>query len=999
MSSRRKLLTFQELVKSEHDQLERASKAEASLSGAPYTPRQFQGEVELDAESGEPWLVKNPTPRVGLALSGGGIRSATFGLGLLQSLSRQRVLGLVDYMGTVSGGGYLGGFWTAWKQRTGNKEVFPGAEDEPGRETGKSGRAGPGERAEIRHLREFSRFLAPRIGLNEPETWNAVAAVLGGMFPTLLATMAAIVLAVYAWLGLGYLALGNRPALLERLVELNWSIILERPYLVVAGGLVAVFGASLFFSKVRQLLGAERPRSGNWIASYAGVFVVGLMLLGVCWWHAPIRLESYMAVFGLASIGLHVWFERLAWKGNRSERGRHELMWQVAYWIMALATTALGMWVVDLCSGLETASKQPEELGYALGFAPAIGWASAALAVAVVWILVEGIACLAEWFFRLKDPSWDAQGELRLRRAQLQEKLTSSYLKWACVFAAIVLVWNLAFWTEGFLAGQAGTTIGTTKAMGVSIGASGGLTVIFTGLFALVRNWLTKPDKKSVGGSVWEIFKRAFKQWLPMAAATAGALCLIVFTILLMKYYGLQATQRGNFFWAALLIVVIAVKFFDPAYVSLHGFYRARIARAYLGAAFVKGREWERYVEREGKIKGDIETAIKNATGEEKDLLTKLRARANEARRSKPSSRDNRFTSERPVDDLCLTKLEHPDVRPIHLICCAANHLSGDDLPNLYRGARSAVLSQRGITLGDDTVKPSDWDPPLMLSSAQTASAAAFNPQMGEKSFLLGRGGSFLMTALNLRLGLWVMNPVRVRADEDKWILKGRLLETEESLSGLECFWKALKRLIKQRPGQAFYAELIRSSKCLPEDRHANLHLSDGAHFENLGLYELIRRHCTCIIVSDAGQDETVAFDDLGNAIRRVREDFGVEIEISLDPLRPDEQRISGQHAVVGTIYYNGREGNDKGTLIYIKPSLTGDEPADIQQYRTRNKKFPHESTGDQFFSEAQWESYRRLGEHTGDEVFAFLTELTKEERKQAVTVFEKAREKTSMLG
>jgi hypothetical protein len=138
------------------------------------------------------------------------------------------------------------------------------------------------------------------------------------------------------------------------------------------------------------------------------------------------------------------------------------------------------------------------------------------------------------------------------------------------------------------------------------------------------------------------------------------------------------------------------------------------------------------------------------------------------------------------------------------------------------------------------------------------------------------------------------------------------------------------------------------------------LHLSDGAHFENLALYELIRRHCRYIIVSDCSADPEVAFDDLANALRRAREDFGVEIDIDISPLRPGPDKRSAQHAVVGTIYYNGLEGTDQGTILYFKPTLTGDEPPDVLQYQTRNVAFPHESTGDQFYDEAQWESYRR---------------------------------------
>ena len=76
---------------------------------------------------------------------------------------------------------------------------------------------------------------------------------------------------------------------------------------------------------------------------------------------------------------------------------------------------------------------------------------------------------------------------------------------------------------------------------------------------------------------------------------------------------------------------------------------------------------------------------------------------------------------------------------------------------------------------------------------------------------------------------------------------------------------------------------------------------------------------------------------------------------------------------MVGTIHYDGMKGTDKGTILYFKPTLTGDEPPDLRQYQARNQAFPHESTGDQFYDEAQWESYRRLGEHVANVVLRFF--------------------------
>ncbi|MCC7240383.1 MAG: patatin-like phospholipase family protein [Acidobacteria bacterium] len=125
---------------------------------------------------------------IGLALSGGGIRSATFNLGLLQGLHRLHLLRLFDYLSTVSGGGYVGSFWSAWLRRqtaTPGTEafeaaLFPTVRDEGVRPVSHV------DTDQERHLREFSGFLAPRWGFFEVETWTAIVALLAGLVPSLL---------------------------------------------------------------------------------------------------------------------------------------------------------------------------------------------------------------------------------------------------------------------------------------------------------------------------------------------------------------------------------------------------------------------------------------------------------------------------------------------------------------------------------------------------------------------------------------------------------------------------------------------------------------------------------------------------------------------------------------------------------------------------------------------------------------------------------------------
>jgi len=162
----------------------------------------------------------------------------------------------------------------------------------------------------------------------------------------------------------------------------------------------------------------------------------------------------------------------------------------------------------------------------------------------------------------------------------------------------------------------------------------------------------------------------------------------------------------------------------------------------------------------------------------------------------------------------------------------------------------------------------------------------------------------------------------------------------------------------------------------LTSDHSEFVYLSDGGHFENLGIYELVRRKCRHIIACDAGQDDQVGFEDLGNAVRKCYEDFGARIDIDARALRPAQGgRFCQQHCVMGKIHY--KDDPELGYLFYIKASLTGDEPIDVLQYAVANPVFPHQSTADQWFDEPQFESYRHLGRHIAGEVFAKAAEVS----------------------
>jgi hypothetical protein len=142
--------------------------------------------------------------------------------------------------------------------------------------------------------------------------------------------------------------------------------------------------------------------------------------------------------------------------------------------------------------------------------------------------------------------------------------------------------------------------------------------------------------------------------------------------------------------------------------------------------------------------------------------------------------------------------------------------------------------------------------------------------------------------------------------------------------------------------------------------------LSDGGHFENLGLYEMVLRRCKYIIVCDATADDHYAFGDLANAVRKIRVDLGVPIEpLVTKYIGPQKDEKYGKYCATGKILYSNVDGGDSfGRLLYIKPALYSDCPPDVRNYGNESKSFPHENTMDQFFSESQFESYRALGRH-----------------------------------
>ena len=194
-------------------------------------------------------------------------------------------------------------------------------------------------------------------------------------------------------------------------------------------------------------------------------------------------------------------------------------------------------------------------------------------------------------------------------------------------------------------------------------------------------------------------------------------------------------------------------------------------------------------------------------------------------------------------------------------------------------------------------VGPERFAGDLDLGQVVSVSGAAASPNMGYSTSPLV---AFLLTMFNVRLAWWFPNPGR------RWWSRSKLpLST----------WYLLKEMFG-----------------IADETNRFVNVSDGGHFENLGIYELVRRRCRVIVACDAECDSKLTFGSLGNVIRLCETDFRARIDIDVESIRRGrDSGVSGGHCAVGRITYSN---GSRGYLIYLKSSLTGDEEVSIEQYQ-----------------------------------------------------------------
>lgn len=849
------------------------SERTAPVSGPPWLLGLRQAEAEPPPPGTAAAGDGLPPDTLGLALSGGGIRSAAFCLGVLQAMARGGWLRHVDYLSTVSGGGYIGSFlgryFDSYRGRRSEPDLAPDAVQ---------GRVARGlsdpDSEPVDWLRRHSNYLAP-----------------GGFKD----------------------ASANFAAFFRNLLSV---------YVVLGVFLLAVFG-SLDAVRYSRLVGS--------LVSLTGDLIAGLSPLTH---QLPTEWQSPWLVLAEFSV----------WSGS--------VPLMLAYWVVSRELPEAFIAAVLVAAAIVVA---------VLTFLTAGPLPLLVLTMAVLWAL---------W-------AWSA--------SRREEGPVNPLNPYRLMLGHEVLTNWLAFWlttTVMLLAFAVVDALGLWLARHM---IAGGLTTRH------VTGWLTSIVVMAVGPTA--LVRKAVR----FAASGLGA-----------------AGSLGRFWGQGLWLVAVILFGVAPPLVAVsfvaHASYEAGEAytmglavtiAAVVVSLLLGSREGVPFVNRSGAMgiyAGRLSRAFLGAV--------------NPNRRLHPEGQD--VTKSVYGDDVSFAKY-HPELAggPLHLINCALNETID---PASYRTVRDrqaenfavgpvgasvardwhAYWAGGGATAGGlrafdgESPNPFLGQPGALIPAEQlnledwvAISGAYVAPGMGQRT---GLTRSLIYTLADARLGYWWDSGLEDDERPDAPIKGGWL-------SGLVARFSRLFRT-----QWLLFAELT-GRYGGPWRRF--WYLSDGGYFEITGAYELLRRRVPFLILCDVGEDPQHQGPGLAQLVRIARVDLGAEVTVV--PPDPEALRAAGvpagvsdrigtlddlltpgggpslKHAALLRVRYPEPPpgatadpwlGRRLTWALYIKPSVTGDEPADVLNYLASHPDFPNETTLDQLFDEPQWESYRILGNHIGSQLF-----------------------------
>ena len=895
--------------------------------------------------------------RTALCLSGGGVRSAAFNLGVLQGLARLELLDRFHYLSTVSGGGYIGCWLSAWRHRCekGILDISRGLSwpDRIG-----SAEVSPRVPDAISNLRRATNYLTPVKGILSPDTWATITIVGRNLILNHLVIVPLIAAFLLIVKFFGAAAHADRLfAVWDHWINHLVGAGLERWFAAqyLGGFLLPGVFVSLgwmVFSTARPSWDVRRtpspidvnpptttPHRENFAQIWAPRLGIGSVLLGALifalmaaknlpqqpdasswnWWRFaafPIggalgALVTFLLALGVAAIKRALgkfpetahWTLRVLGYVPEVPPGPVTVPTAGAYAVMLLALAAFlagGAGGLVLGAGEELAAYLPKN-----------PWSTAfVLSIAPPWFVIS---------YNVGDTVFLG---LTVRRPKLRGKPDWSdrwgdeEREWIARIGGYLAVIALGFSLLCILA-----LLGPGLVKLVTSSSAGPIGLATVGLLsALASIGLAASPFSTHFGSASKGARLPVRTILTIATPIfAGLLIIILSTAIDIALFkkpllDLLSTKDGSGLWfdpasirgqAMLLMLAFllaafsycAANFVNINRFSLYDLYRMRLTREFLGA-------------------------------------------------SNRTRRPDFWTGFDETDDIPLADLwpfQTDKKRRLYpVINAALNMAATKRLEWQERKAVSFVFTPRycgsGATPDLGFRDTNDYADGIALGQAMSVSGAAVSPNAGYSTM---PGLALLMTLFNLRLGAWSGNPGK--AGEKSYDRRG-------PDNALRPLWsEALART---------------------DDQAKYVYLSDGGHFDNLGVYEMLRRRCRFIVISDATCDPDYAYADLGSVVRKAAIDFGIRIRFEhLDMARRGETAVKGAYSAFAVIEYPETQSSgrrQRGYLLYIKSYYGGsEEPADVRAYATANPAFPHDTTLNQFFGEAQFESYRVLGSYT----------------------------------
>lgn len=911
-----------------------ASRGEESNSG-PYTDkfeRVLRAEYDaildrrralgVDASKdtgGKPDSVAKGDPAwlFGVALSGGGIRSASLCLGALQALDQYKLIPRIDYLSTVSGGGYIGSAMIADMTR---QELAPAKSGKRKRPdfpfaSGDDVR----DNALVGHIRDNSRFLAPR-GFQDI-TLSIGILMRGWMVNVLL--------------------------LLTLILPLATFVILTNPT-------TDHLGHSIVLDVANWLFGDDWGKAG-WAASLrslvANPFVLSrsMMVVLAVWLVVWGLRRSYTDSYAFARKG-----ERLEQDSNWAKGGRTLLLVTAGLLLIEIQPKII-LWLIEVTSPKAGHRQTTMETLKAL--------ITAAGAIVTATAAFRGI--LISWLQKaLNSPGIGHQLRGYLARAAfLALGLALPLLIYG--FFLLITIWGIKIFSpitiwgfdvswlfgrdSGYAYGPAWLTADNRVLFTIL--------VISMALFLAARTFVVRYLADDLAPGRLSGFFGAMRHDYSGSVVIKVLLliaCSAIFAVAARMAKGVwqhdESTVLLNYLAISAIVTMVAFNFTENAN-GLHRLYRDRLRQAF----------------RLGGSEDQADIAL-DALGAMAPYLLingtlNVRRARDAGQTADPPKRSVLVRAIRWVGAKVAAAIRlrawwgGPDIilpghhRPIAPPPAVQVHsLPEADPSKRGRNAEFFLFSKHFVgstsTGYASSTAMAKAEGQLDLAAAAAISGAAISSSMGRTS--LGLLGPTL-ALLNLRLGFWLPNP--------SGIALGKRPPRRS--------WEDILRLylLAEATGQ------LRSDS-------SRVYITDGGHIDNIGLYQLLKRRCKLIIVVDAEADAGMNFGAFTDVQRFARIDLGVRISLDWRPVRdaalardanrtkivPPESDLHLRHFAVGKILYE----NDpvEGILVYVKASVTGDEPDYVLDYERRYPLFPHESTSDQFFSEEQMEAYRALGFH-----------------------------------